>query len=198
MEHCLVASRLNLPLTNEKQVLKNVNDVGLWVFGYGSIIWRPAMPYTVAYSATVTNWSRRFWQGSHDHRGTIESPGRVLTLVPFPKERCEGRVFGIANADVQQTLKELDYREKNGYERQQLSVDTAELGSIDALTYIAPANNTAWLGDASDREITEQIRHSHGPSGSNKDYVLSLHKALVADGIDDEHIKSIAELLIGN
>lgn len=175
--------------------VKRVGDVGLWIFGYGSIIWRPAMPYIVAYRASVTDWSRRFWQGSHDHRGTIESPGRVLTLVSFPGEHCEGRVFGIAKADVEQTLKDLDYREKNGYERQQLSVRTQELGSIDALTYIAPTNNSAWLGDASDKVIAEQIRHSHGPSGSNKEYVLSLHEALVADGIQDEHIQAIAALL---
>jgi len=153
------------------------------------------MPYVVAYRATVTDWSRRFWQGSHDHRGTIESPGRVLTLVPLPGEHCEGRVFGIAEADVEQTLKDLDYREKNGYERQKLSVSTKELGSIDALTYIAPPYNPAWLGDASDKTIAEQIRHSRGPSGSNKEYVVSLHDALIADGIQDEHIQGIAALL---
>lgn len=175
--------------------LNSAENVGLWVFGYGSIIWRPAMPYTVAYRATVNDWSRRFWQASHDHRGTIESPGRVLTLVPFVGERCEGRIFGIARADIDQTLKALDYREKNGYKRQQLSVHTTELGAIDALTYIAPINNAAWLGDASDKAIAEQIRYSHGPSGSNRDYVLSLHNALIADGIHDEHIQAIAKLL---
>ena len=153
------------------------------------------MPYIAVSRATVADWSRRFWQGSHDHRGTVDSPGRVLTLVPYPRAMCVGRVFGIANADVEQTLTDLDYREKNGYERQQLSVLSTEFGVIDALTYIAPDNNTAWLGDASDTEIAEQIRHSHGPSGSNKDYVLSLHAALIADGIHDEHIQAIATLL---
>jgi len=170
--------------------------VGLWVFGYGSIIWRPDMPYLCAYEATVEDWSRRFWQGSHDHRGTKESPGRVLTLVPMPGRRCIGRVFGIAASDVEQTLINLDYREKNGYERQQLKVQTDEVGALDALTYIAPEGNPAWLGDASDTEIANQIRLSFGPSGSNKDYVLSLHHALKTDGIHDEHIQAIADRLI--
>lgn len=168
----------------------------MWVYGYGSIIWRPAIPYTVALWATVDDWSRRFWQGSHDHRGTIESPGRVLTLVPFAGAQCQGRVFGIAKADVEQVLKELDYREKNGYERQLLAVTTKELGSVNALTYIAPPTNSAWLGDAPDEAIADQIRHSIGPSGSNKDYVLALHDALQSEGIDDEHIEAIANLLI--
>ena len=118
------------------------DDVGLWVFGYGSIIWRPDIPHTVAYWATAVGWSRRFWQGSHDHRGTVESPGRVLTLVPFSREQCKGRVFGVAPAHVDQVLDELDYREKNGYQRHTISVDTAELGSIDALTYIASVSYT--------------------------------------------------------
>jgi len=176
--------------------LDDLEDIGLWVFGYGSIIWRPDIHYKIAYWATVDNWSRRFWQGSHDHRGTVESPGRVLTLVPFEDARCEGRVFGIAKADVAQVLKDLDYREKNGYERQQLNVSTNELGTLDALTYIAPSTNHAWLGDASDEAIANQIAQSIGPSGSNRDYVLGLHKALLVEGIQDDHIQAIAKLLI--
>lgn len=171
------------------------DDVGLWVYGYGSIIWRPAIPYSVALWATADGWSRRFWQGSHDHRGTVESPGRVLTLVPVAEAQCEGRVFGIAKPDVEQVLKDLDYREKNGYERQQLCVSTKELGPIDALTYIAPPSNPAWLGDASEEAIADQIRQSVGPSGTNTDYVLGLHDALVAENIQDEHIQAIAALL---
>ena len=171
------------------------DDVGLWVFGYGSIIWRPNFPHTVAYWATAVGWSRRFWQGSNDHRGTVESPGRVLTLVPFSGEQCRGRVFGVAPAQVGLVLDELDYREKNGYQRHTISVDTDELGLIDALTYIASPDNPAWLGDASDDAIANHILKSTGPSGTNRDYALSLHKALQAEGIHDKHIQSIAELL---
>ncbi len=169
--------------------------IGLWVYGYGSIIWRPAIPYSVALLATVDGWTRRFWQGSHDHRGTVENPGRVLTLVPEADVQCKGRVFGIAHPDVEQVLKNLDFREKNGYERQYLSVITHELGPIEALTYIAAPSNSAWLGDASDEDIAEQIRHSIGPSGTNIEYVLSLYKALLSEGIHDEHIQAIANRL---
>lgn len=155
------------------------------------------MPYIANYQATVDGWSRRFWQGSHDHRGTVESPGRVLTLVPMEGENCIGRVFAIASENVERTLAELDYREKNGYERQLLSVHTREIGEIDALTYIAPAGNPAWLGYATDEAIAEQIQHSCGPSGLNSDYVLSLNRALIAEGIHDQHIQSIAILVGG-
>lgn len=173
----------------------DTDNVGLWVYGYGSIIWRPDIPYTQALWATADGWARKFWQGSHDHRGTKESPGRVLTLVPQQSEQCIGRVFAVEKNQVAQVLKDLDYREKNGYERQELKVHTKELGQLTALTYIAAPNNEAWLGDASLEEIANQVRLAHGPSGSNSDYVLALDKALVEQGIDDEHIRSIARLL---
>lgn len=175
--------------------LNESSEPGLWVFGYGSLIWRPGFSYSQAHWATLDDWSRRFWQGSHDHRGTPQAPGRVLTLVPFPGERCKGRVFGIEKAHVAGILEELDYREKNGYVRRTVRVNTVQAGSIDALTYIAPANNSAWLGDAPDEAIALQIRNSSGPSGPNRDYVLSLHQALMAEGIDDHHIQAIAALL---
>ncbi len=169
--------------------------VGLWVFGYGSLIWRPDFAFDVAHWATVDNWARRFWQGSHDHRGTVDAPGRVLTLVPLSGQSCRGRVFGVSRHDMNDVLRELDYREKNGYERQWLDVNVDDIGPVSALTYIAAPNNIAWLGDASDEEITEHIRRSSGPSGSNKDYVLSLHNMLQAAAVQDSHIETIARLL---
>ena len=179
--------------------MTRVNDkseIGLWVFGYGSLIWRPDMEFVTSHRAIARNWARRFWQGSHDHRGTPKAPGRVLTLVSIPDAVCEGRVFGIANQHLEQTLEELDYREKNGYRRQNLVVHSEQLGDIEALTYIAPEHNVAWLGNASDEAIAEQINRAHGPSGSNKDYVLELHKALENDGIHDKHVYDIANHLL--
>lgn len=115
----------------------------------------------------------------------------------MPGAECIGRVFYIPEQHVEQTLKELDYREKNGYERQQLALQADDFTEdIHALTYIAKENNQAWLGDAPIDSIARQIRHAHGPSGSNSDYVLELHKALINDSINDEHISAVAAALV--
>ena len=66
------------------------SDEPLWVFGYGSLVWRTGELATVAASGgvCVRGQRRAWWQGSTDHRGTPEAPGRVVTLVPEPQARA--------------------------------------------------------------------------------------------------------------
>ena len=89
-----------------------------WVFGYGSLIWRQDFPYNESRRAYIDGWRRRFWQGSHDHRGVQSDPGRVVTLVDRSGERCHGRAF-LIEPDV---FEHLDDREINGYERHRIDM----------------------------------------------------------------------------
>lgn len=159
-----------------------------WVFGYGSLIWRVDFPYHERRTATVAGWARRFWQGSHDHRGTPDAPGRVVTLIPA----LDNRLTGIAYAIDDQTFTHLDYREKNGYERIPVTMQTAN-GSIEGVTYIATADNEAFLGPASTEEIARHIVASRGPSGTNVDYLFGLVDALHELGEEDDHVVELAE-----
>ena len=85
----------------------------LWLFGYGSLIYKAGFDYLERRPASITGWVRRFWQGSHDHRGTPDAPGRVATLVRAPGETCLGMAYRVTPA----IFEHLDHREKNGYLR---------------------------------------------------------------------------------
>src|SRR5574337_1265397 len=65
----------------------------VWLFGYGSLIYKVDFPYIERRPASIRHWARRFWQGSHDHRGTPQAPGRVVTLVPEPDAVCVGMAY---------------------------------------------------------------------------------------------------------
>jgi cation transport protein ChaC len=166
--------------------------VGLtWVFGYGSLVWRQDFPFVEARRAHIDGWVRRFWQGSHDHRGIATDPGRVVTLIEAPGERCYGRAFLVA-ADV---FEHLDHREKNGYERHDVTISFDE-SSAGGVVYVASPGNAAFLGAAPMDAIVRQIVRCRGQSGHNRDYVLELARALRELDIVDEHVSEIEERLL--
>ncbi|MES1948292.1 cation transporter ChaC [Salinisphaera sp. C84B14] len=159
----------------------------LWLFGYGSLIYKAGFDYIERKPATITGWQRRFWQGSHDHRGTPAAPGRVATLVEAPGAVCAGMAYRITPA----VFGHLDHREKNGYLRFSTAMTFADGSHDEGLVYIATADNEAWLGDAPIDAIARQISASHGPSGPNRDYLLNLAEALRALDADDAHVFAI-------
>jgi cation transport regulator ChaC len=190
--------------------IRRVRDLPspLWIFGYGSLIWRPDFPFVESRPALLEGWARRFWQGSPDHRGTPESPGRVVTLIRSPGSRCAGIAYRIGEDDVPSVVAHLDHREKGGYERhvvrlslaprQQSSFVSEEAESAQGMLYLAVEGNPSFLGDAPLDEIVATVRSSVGPSGTNLEYVLRLAEALRALGSADPHVESLVSRLGAN
>lgn len=164
-------------------------DDEVWLFGYGSLIYLVDFPYLEAKPASIRGWSRRFWQGSHDHRGTEDSPGRVVTLIQEAGAVCGGMAY-LVEAPV---FKQLDYREKNGYLRVTTEMRFTDGSQTTGLTYIATPENEAWLGEASELEIARHICRASGPSGANRDYLLELAVSLRELGLDDPHVFAIED-----
>ncbi|MCY4199957.1 MAG: gamma-glutamylcyclotransferase [Gammaproteobacteria bacterium] len=177
----------------------------LWLFGYGSIIWRTGFPYIERRAARLSGFVRRYWQGSHDHRGTDAAPGRVVTLIAENDGHCDGAAYLIAGENVEAVLDGLDYREKNGYERRKVKIllsdgerlppDLDRLVPTAAVTYLAPLDNHAFLGAAPMEDIVHQMRCSAGPSGTNLDYALRLAESVRALGGRDAHVEAVGDKL---
>lgn len=156
----------------------------VWLFGYGSLIYKVDFPFIEQRPATIEGWARRFWQGSHDHRGTPEAPGRVVTLIEQPGALCTGMAYRVSP----EVFEHLDIREKNGYLRFSTPMVFHDDSSAEGLVYIATAENAAFLGPAPSVDIARQIARSSGPSGPNSEYLLKLAEALRALGDHDPHV----------
>lgn len=163
----------------------------VWLFGYGSLIYKVDFPFLEQRPASIEGWVRRFWQGSHDHRGTLEAPGRVVTLIKQPGASCKGMAYRVS-PDV---FEHLDHREKNGYLRFSTAMTFDDGSQEQGLVYIATEDNEAFLGHAPEADIAHQIARATGPSGRNDEYLLKLAQALRHLGDDDPHVFAIESLL---
>jgi len=144
---------------------------------------------------------------SQDHRGTPEAPGRVVTLIERSfwealtdhhdsvADKVWGTAYRIEAPRVAEVREYLDIREINGYTIHYTPFYPSD-GSptIKALVYIGTPENDQFVGPQPPQQLAEHIQKSIGPSGPNKDYLLSLEEAL--DGLSpdsgDDHVKDLA------
>ncbi len=192
LDHTAQTQRMSFDTTEinrTRQDLRGHDSV--WLFGYGSLIYKAGFPYLERRPARIRGWVRRFWQGSHDHRGTPQHPGRVATLVPCDDAVCVGMAYRVAP----ETFDQLDVREKNGYLRFVTRLAFDDGSEVDGLVYIATEDNAAWLGPASASDIAAHIAASRGPSGPNDEYLLKLAHALRELDADDPHVFALADAL---
>ena len=173
----------------------------MWIFGYGSLIWKPGFDWVERRIGFVRGWQRRFYQGSFDHRGVPGNPGRVVTLLPDESSATWGVAFRIEGDEADRVIARLDHREKGGYERhREVVYDRDDRGRIccavdEALVYVATESNPNYLGPASPIEIARQACRAVGPSGPNAEYITRLADSLRRFGVDDPHVFAVDEAL---
>ncbi|KAG6464564.1 putative glutathione-specific gamma-glutamylcyclotransferase 2 [Manduca sexta] len=165
----------------------------MWVFGYGSLVWKADFKYELKLVGYIKGYLRRFYQHSIDHRGLPHKPGRVVTLIPSEDSSTVwGVAYKIRTEDIEQVTKHLDFREKNGYSKQTVTFypkDTKH-EPFDLTLYVATEENDSYAGPATIEDIAMQVISCTGPSGSNKEYVYKLAEAMrqLVPNIQDEHL----------
>ena len=157
----------------------------MWVFGYGSLVWNPGFAHDARLVGFVRDYRRVFYQGSTDHRGTPEFPGRTVTLEHQPGATCWGVAYKISTEQDKQTaLEHLEVREKQYDEKIYLDLYMDSSPKTPAvknvMVYLATTNkqsNQNYLGPAPLEEMAKQIYLAEGPSGPNKEYLFKLEDA---------------------
>lgn len=172
-------------INRQRQDLSSFDEI--WVFGYGSLIYKVDFPFIDCQQATIEGWQRRFWMLSHDHRGTPDHPGIVLTLAPVQQAKCFGMAYHITEAEFEH----LDHREKNGYLREEINIELSNGRAVKGLVYIGDTTSPVYLGHTPVEKLAAHIFASRGPSGENRDYVFDLANALRSHNVIDDHVFAI-------
>jgi cation transport protein ChaC len=173
------------------------SDSDLWVFAYGSLMWRPGFDFAEQIPARLIGEHRALCVYSFDHRGTPEKPGLVLGL--DRGGACRGIAFRVAADHREATVAYLRGREQTTrvYREVMRSVwleDDARR-RVSALAYVVDRGHVQYAGRLTLAEQVRYVRQGHGRSGHNRDYVLSTVRSIEAQGFRDPKLHRVAELL---
>ena len=167
----------------------------LWVFGYGSLMWRPGFVYASRCRATLRGWRRSLCIHSHVYRGTPEKPGLVLGL--DRGGACAGVAFRVAASLRETTIRYLREREQaTAVYLERVVPVTLESGErVRALTFVADRMHPQYAGRLEREAMLAVVRAGHGQSGDNAAYVTETHDHLAAIGVHDADLEWLTERL---
>jgi glutathione-specific gamma-glutamylcyclotransferase len=164
-----------------------------WVFGYGSLMWRPGFAFLERRRARVFGWQRRLCVYSHHYRGTVEAPGLVMGLDRGGS--CRGIAYRVAAAAVPAVRAYLDDREMiySVYRARHLAARLldGDGGTVEALTYVVDRGDRQYAGLLDDAARVAIAGRAAGASGTNRDYLASTVAHLADMGMPDRRIAAL-------
>lgn len=169
----------------------------LWVFAYGSLMWKPGFAFDERVRARLGGYVRRFCLDSITYRGTPDYPGLVLALDEEADGFCEGVAYRVAASSRAETHDYLRARElvTYSYLERELPVRLEDGREVRALAYVMDRSHRQYRGGLPPERQAEVIARAVGPAGSNAEYLDETAAHLAALGVVDEEIARLSRLV---
>ena len=166
----------------------------VWIFGYGSLIWRPDFDYVEKHAARVHGWHRALRMWSRLNRGTPELPGLVFGMLSGGS--CRGLVFRVAKEHACDVLTTLWQREMVAgiYDPKWLPCQTATHGTVTALAFTLSRKSASHAAALTDRDYCRIFANAAGRYGTTHDYALRTFEELRRLGIHDRALDRLLKL----
>lgn len=168
-------------------------DGDLWVFAYGSLMWKPGFDYAERVRARLPGFVRRFCLDSITYRGTPEFPGLVLALDEETGAACEGVAYRVPAAMRRAVHDYLRARElvTYSYLEKFLPLEIEGGAQVEALAYVMDRSHRQYRGGLTPDQQAEVIARAVGPAGSNVEYLENTIRHLADLGVDDHEISDL-------
>lgn len=162
-----------------------------WVFGYGSLIWRPGFDHVETRRARLYGYRRALCIYSHIYRGTPDRPGLVLGLDRGGS--CLGMAFRVEGAAREQVIAYLREREQvtSVYLERMLPIRLEDGTCTEAVAYVADRAHSQYAGALDAAAAAAMVRDACGQAGPNTDYVANTVRHLQALGIRDHWLEDV-------
>lgn len=167
------------------------DDGPVWIFGYGSLMWNPALEYEESCTGTLAGWHRAFCLRLTVGRGTAVKPGRMLAL---KEGGCTtGVAYRLPEAKLEEELTLLWKREMvtGCYLPGWYKLRLADGRDVYALVFIMDPRHALYESDTRAQTIAPLIAEASGPLGTNAQYLFSLEQELIKLGMQDDCLNEL-------
>jgi glutathione-specific gamma-glutamylcyclotransferase len=182
---------------NVARMIASMPPGGFWLFGIGSLIWKPETAFTEKRVALARGWHRRFCLGwDYRFRGSRETPGLMMAL--DRGGQCRGVVYRLPDAGLEAELDRLIRREvsmvPSAFPWRWVAVETEE-GPVTALTFAMDRKSGRYIADLSDEQLADVLASACGFRGTMAEYLFSTVSKLEELGIHDRNLWRLQALV---
>lgn len=178
----------------DRTLMRHPSGSDLWLFGYGSLMWNPAIHFVERKAGEVRGWHRRFCLWLHGGRGSPQTPGLMLALERGG--RCGGILFRVAATEARSELLLAWRRElfTGAYHSRWVRVQTSD-GPVAAVTFVVNRTHSYYAGRLDEATVALRIASATGSLGSCAQYLAATLDALHSMGLRDRTLERLQGLI---